>query len=132
MHFIRSLAKTTIQIQEGKTIYYAGDYDYYLRKSGASSEQHGLIAGLKNTRPKEEITNQGNKKVMSAKDRRRIAAENRKYKQSERRKLEHSATKLEAAILELEAEQKLVSDQLGFEIVSQNPQKASFSFQLPF
>ena len=113
VHFIRSLAKTTIQIQEGKTICYAGDYDYYLRKSGASSEQHGLIAGLKNARPKEEITNQGNKKVMSAKDRRRIAAENRKHKQSERRKLEHSATKLEAAILELEEEQKLVSGKLS-------------------
>ena len=33
--------------------------------------------------------------------------------QSEQRKLEHSATKLEAAILELEAEQKLVSEQLS-------------------
>ncbi|MEC9227652.1 MAG: ATP-binding cassette domain-containing protein, partial [Verrucomicrobiota bacterium] len=112
VHFIRSLAKTTIQIQAGKAIYYAGDYDYYLRKSGANSQQHGLIAGLKNVRPKEGITSQCNKKVMSAKDRRRIAAENRKRIQSERRKLEHSATKLEAAILELEAEQKLVSDQL--------------------
>ena len=56
---------------------------------------------------------------MSAKDRRRIAAENRKRIQSER-KLEHSATKLEAAILELEAEQKLVSDQLSNSEIYEN------------
>ena len=62
VHFIRSLAKTTIQIQAGKAIYYAGDYDYYLRKSGANSEQHGLIAELKNVRPKEGTTSQCNKK----------------------------------------------------------------------
>lgn len=43
VHFIRAIAEHTIQIQAGTTTNYAGDYDYYLRKSNASSEQSGLL-----------------------------------------------------------------------------------------
>ena len=113
VHFIRSVARSTIQVQNGNIICYAGDYDYYLRKSGAASEQDGLIAGLKNARPKKEVTTQDGHKVISAKDRRRIAAEERKHRRSKQHKLERSASKLESAILDLEAEQKLISDQLS-------------------
>ena len=42
VHFIRANAKHTIQIETGKITPYAGDYDYYLRKSGAMSEQGGF------------------------------------------------------------------------------------------
>ena len=35
VHFIRSLAKQTWHIEGGEVKKYAGDYDYYLQKSGA-------------------------------------------------------------------------------------------------
>lgn len=113
VHFIRAIAQTTIQIQAGKAISYAGDYDYYLRKSGAASEQSGLIAGLKNARPDGKAASEGSHTALSAKERRRIAAEERKNGQAERRRLERAVSSLEADILKLEAEQKAVADQLS-------------------
>ena len=50
VYFIRSLAERTIQINAGSLTHYAGDYDYYLRKSEAVSDRTGLIAGQKSQR----------------------------------------------------------------------------------
>ncbi|MFW2480076.1 MAG: ABC-F family ATP-binding cassette domain-containing protein [Lentimonas sp.] len=112
VHFIRAIAETTVQIQAGSITHYAGDYDYYLRKSGASSEQNGLVAGLKNARPDGSNTNEGKREKMSAKDRRRKAAEDRKKDATGRKGIEKRIAKLEEAILTLETEQAEVSKQL--------------------
>lgn len=113
VHFIRAIAQTTIQIQAGNVTEYAGDYDYYLRKSGAASEQSGLIAGLKNARPDGAPASEGSHKAVSAKERRRLAAEARKSGQAERRKLERTVRTLESEILKLETEQTEISEQLN-------------------
>jgi ATP-binding cassette subfamily F protein 3 len=112
VHFIRAIARETIQIQAGKITHYAGDYDYYLRKSGADSEQTGLIAGLKNARPDGKPASEGSHQALSAKDRRRLAAEERKAAASARKEIERRVNKLESQILELEEQQAEVSKQL--------------------
>ena len=43
LHFIRALAQRTVRIEAGKTTNFAGDYDYYLWKSGASSAKKVLL-----------------------------------------------------------------------------------------
>jgi ATP-binding cassette, subfamily F, member 3 len=114
VHFIRAIAKHTIQIEAGKTTQYVGDYDYYLRKSGATSEQRGLVAGLKNASP--QVTKNRNEKirVVNAKERRKIAAEKRKVENEKRKKIEKRVMILESEILTLEEEQaeitKLLED----------------------
>ncbi|TVP77910.1 MAG: ABC transporter ATP-binding protein [Puniceicoccaceae bacterium] len=112
VHFIRAIAQTTVQIQAGKVTPYAGDYDYYLRKSGADSEQSGLIAGLKNARPDGAPASEGKHLVISAKERRRIAAEERKAASKGRRKLQGRVAQLEADIARLESEQAELSKTL--------------------
>lgn len=112
VHFIRAIAEETIQIQAGKITCYSGDYDYYLRKSGAESEQSGLIAGLKNARPDGSPTSEGKHQAISAKERRRIAAEERKATSVARKKIEQRAVELEKAILELEEQLAELSKEL--------------------
>ena len=112
VHFIRAIAQTTIQIHAGEISNFAGDYDYYLRKSGAASEQSGLIAGLKNARPDGAPSNEGKHKALSAKERRRLAAEERKESGKAKKKLKGQVTQLEAEILRLEEAQKDISKQL--------------------
>lgn len=112
VHFIRAIAESTLQIQAGEVTHCAGNYDYYLRKSGAESEQSGLIAGLKNARPDGAPTAQGKHQSMSAKERRRIAAEERKSAGKARKQAESRVAKVEAEILKLETEQTELSKQL--------------------
>src|SRR6516162_8813054 len=45
VYFIRSIATSVLHIRNGILKFYPGDYDYYLEKSEAASEQTGLIAG---------------------------------------------------------------------------------------
>jgi ATP-binding cassette subfamily F protein 3 len=113
VHFIRAIAEHTIQIQAGTTTNFAGDYDYYLRKSGAISEQSGLVAGIKNARPDYEAKSKNKPKVVSAKERRRIEAEKRKLESKGRKGVERRIATLEAEILKLEAEQVAITEKLG-------------------
>jgi ATP-binding cassette subfamily F protein 3 len=112
VHFIRAIAKTTIQIEAGKVTPYAGDYDYYLRKSEASSEQGGLVAGLRNANPQSESGTKEKIRGLSPKERRRRNAEKRKAVSLKRKSIEMCVAKLESEILALEEEQALISKQL--------------------
>jgi len=112
VHFIRAIAKNTIQIEAGKVTLYAGDYDYYLRKSEASSEQSGLVAGLRNANPQAESRPKEKIRGLSPKERRRRDAEKRKAVSLKRKNIEMCVAKLESEILALEEEQALISKQL--------------------
>lgn len=112
VHFIRAIAEQTIQIQAGEITPYAGNYDYYLIKSNAQSEQSGLIAGLKNARPETGSKKSLPEKTISAKERRRRDAEARKDANRVRRQAEQLVTALEEEILQLETEQGEISKRL--------------------
>lgn len=124
VHFIRAIARKTIQIQAGKVTEYAGDYDYYLRKSGAESEQSGLVAGLKNARPDGSDLKKDKTNTLSAKDKRRLAAEERKAAGKSRKGLETKVAKLEAEIQALETEQAELSKQLEDPATYSQPEAA--------
>ena len=44
VHFIRSLAETTLHVDDGKLTRYAGGYDYYLEKSGLADDRGSVTA----------------------------------------------------------------------------------------
>lgn len=113
LHFIRALAKRTIRIEAGKTTNFAGDYDYYLWKSGAASEKEGLVEGLRDARPNEHSADRGKTKVLSAKERRRLKAEANKKANREKKRIQELVAKLEKEILALEEEQSVVNEQLA-------------------
>jgi ATP-binding cassette subfamily F protein 3 len=53
VYFIRQLAKNVLHVHSGRLTPYAGDYDYYLDKSKATSARAALTAGFTDARPKQ-------------------------------------------------------------------------------
>jgi ATP-binding cassette subfamily F protein 3 len=118
------LAKRTIRIEAGKITNFAGDYDYYLWKSGSASARTGLVEGLRDARPDSpsKVTPEG--KSLSAKERRRLRSKEREHFKAKRGKLEDSVRKLEKEIMELEEKQNEVNEQLADPQSYGDPEKA--------
>ena len=113
IHFIRALGKRTIRIESGKITDYAGNYDYYLWKSGSATAQTGLIEGLRDARPEQIINPDNGEKALSAKEKRRQRSLEREKKKAERGKIEDRVRKLEKEIMQLEEEQKACNEELA-------------------
>lgn len=113
LHFIRALGKRTIRIEAGRITNFAGDYDYYLWKSGSGDARTGLIEGLRDTRPEQvKVLNDG-EKALSAKEKRRARSMERERKKAEKGKLEDKVRKLEKEIMQLEEDQVSINEQLS-------------------
>lgn len=99
LHFIRSLAANVIRVENRNITRYAGDYDYYLRKSGQGDAQSGLVSTLSDSRPgaQAQTNNDPAAKRTNAADRRR--------QQAAVREAEKAVQAIEAEIIALEEEQ---------------------------
>jgi ATP-binding cassette subfamily F protein 3 len=109
VHFIRSLATTVLHINAGRLTPYAGDYDYYLEKSGAASDRGGLVAALSNHRPAEKPVATGPKPKLGLKEikqQRRAEAEARKAAAAALRLSQSRHNELEQRIMTLETRQR--------------------------
>ncbi len=109
VHFIRSLAKTVLHIHAGKLTPYAGDYDYYLEKSGATCDRRGLVASLGNNSPaaapEPELT-APRLGLREIKEQRRNEAAARKAAAAAKRLAESRHRELEERIFAMEARQR--------------------------
>ena len=123
LHFIRALGKRTIRIEAGKITNFAGDYDYYLWKSGSASAQTGLIEGLRDARPDQVTKTQDGNKSISAKEKRRIRSQERERRKAEKGKLEDKVRKLEKEIMQLEEEQNSCNEELANPDSYNDPEK---------
>ncbi|MEK9773968.1 MAG: ABC-F family ATP-binding cassette domain-containing protein, partial [Opitutae bacterium] len=124
LHFIRKLGKRTIRIEAGKITNYAGDYDYYLWKSGSANARTGLVEGLRDARPEQENSIKTGEKNLSAKDKRRIRSQEREKKKAERGRLQNLVRNLEKEIIELEEQQTSINEKLSNPDIYGNPEKA--------
>ena len=109
VHFIRALTKTVLHISGGKLTPYAGDYDYYLEKSGATCDRSALVANLSNHRPTEKSEPSEKKPKLGLKEikrQRRAEAEARKAAAAGRRQAEARQEELEQSIIALETRQR--------------------------
>jgi ATP-binding cassette subfamily F protein 3 len=117
VYFIKALAQTVLHISAGKLTPYAGDYDYYLEKSGAASEKQGLVAGdqLTDSRPAEAPTAPkaaANSSTGKTKEQKRKEAEERQAVSAARKKAQAHLEQIEKEIAELEKRHKEVVAQL--------------------
>jgi ATP-binding cassette subfamily F protein 3 len=116
VYFIRAVAKTVLHINAGKLTPYAGDYDYYLDKSRATSARAALTSGgkLQNFQPDSSpvplVKNAPG--MREAREQRRAAAEERKAEAKIKRDQEKRVRELEAQILKLEGRQKELTEEL--------------------
>ncbi|MFZ4484452.1 MAG: ABC-F family ATP-binding cassette domain-containing protein [Chthoniobacterales bacterium] len=109
VHFIRSLATTVLHINAGHLTPYAGDYDYYLEKSGAGCDRRALVAPLSNHRPAEAAAPAPVREKLGLKEirqQRRAEAEARKAASAARRQAEARHGALELEIVALETRQR--------------------------
>jgi len=115
VHFIKALATTVLHISAGELTPYAGDYVYYLQKSGASSERDALVAPG-NRRPEEMRPDHAEPRVKMGlkeiKAMRRAEAEVRKAANRTKRAAEERVKSAELSIAALETRQRELAEQL--------------------
>lgn len=127
VHFIRSIAETVLHIHSGKLTPYAGDYEYYLEKSKATSARDGLVAALQNHQPAEKPKAQPEAPKMGLKEireQRRLEAEAQKAANKAKRDQQKRLADFEAEIVRLEALQKDLTEKLDDPSLYQNTGKA--------
>lgn len=117
VHFIRSIAKSVLHISAGKLTPYAGNYDYYLDKSLATSARSALTAGekLHNEQPaatKSPAVESAPLGMREMRGQRRAEAEQRKAEAKAKRERDHRVAELEMQILTLEGRQKELTAEL--------------------
>jgi ATP-binding cassette subfamily F protein 3 len=116
VYFIRAVAKTVLHINAGKLTPYAGDYDYYLDKSRATSARAALTSGdkLQNRQPGGEATPVARTTpgMREMREQRRADSEQRKAEAKQKRDHEKKVRELEMQILKLEGRQKELTEEL--------------------
>ncbi len=129
VYFIRSLTQKVLHVHSGKLTPYAGDYDYFLDKSGfrnkksnseskpskqdagrSMSERAALTAGLTDARPTRTAVDDSN--ARKSKDQKRIEAEGRAANSGVIKKMRTEVGMLEKKVSELEAKQSELTAQL--------------------
>jgi ATP-binding cassette subfamily F protein 3 len=108
VHFIRAMARTVLHISAGKLTPYAGDYQYYLDKSRATSERAALTAGEKlgNAQPHAADARQGVPPPRKSKEQKRAEAEERQARSRIKKEHDAKVASLEMQIATLEGKQR--------------------------
>ncbi len=106
VYFIRQLAKNVLHVHSGRLTPYAGDYDYYLEKSKASSARAALTAGFTDARPKQAAPANPKPEISTSKPPAKPASP------AELKKLRTEVGKLEQRVSELEAKQNELTAEL--------------------
>lgn len=119
VHFIRAIAKTVLHISAGQLTPYAGDYQYYLDKSQATSARHALTAGEKLTDSRAGNAPAASKAKEGAplgmkemKEKRRQEANERIAKAKIKRERERQIAEIEMQVFRLEARQRELTAEL--------------------
>ena len=110
VHFIRAMATTVLHISAGQLTPYAGDYQYYLEKSKATSARAALTAGeqLTNAQPATPhpspvpVSTEKTPTPRKTKEQKRAEAEARQAKSRLKKEQESKVAELEKRILALE------------------------------
>lgn len=108
VHFIRSIASSVLHVSAGTTTPYAGDYQYFLEKTRATSARAALTAGegLANLQPDLDPADSQSRSgpgLREFKEQKRAEAEQRKQAAKQLRDREKAVAKLEMEVVALEA-----------------------------
>jgi ATP-binding cassette subfamily F protein 3 len=116
VYFIRAVAKTVLHINAGKLTPYAGDYEYYLETSRATSARAALTSGekLQNFQPGNGATPVARNApgMRESREQRRADSEQRKAEAKIKRDHDKRVRDLEMQILKLEGRQKELTEEL--------------------
>ena len=112
VHFIRSMARCVVHVSGGVLTRYAGDYQYYLDKTRATSERAALTAGLTNHQPSllrgTAAASAAPAAGAKTKEQKRLEAEARNARSRRRRELETTLAETEARLEALATRQRQI------------------------
>jgi ATP-binding cassette subfamily F protein 3 len=108
VYFIREIGNKVVHVNAGQLTHYAGDYQYYLDKTAATSAREALTAGA---RPAEKV-NGVERKGAKTKEQKRLEAEERQARSRERKTRQAAVDELEKSIAALEARQAELTAEL--------------------
>jgi ATP-binding cassette subfamily F protein 3 len=128
VHFIRAIASSVLDINAGELTPYAGDYQYYLDKSKATSERAALTAGNGLTNAQPVVAGRvlagvtasgysGQPGLREQKEQKRAEAEVRKALAKQQRDREKRVHELEMHIAALVGQQKELATELEDPVV---------------
>lgn len=103
VYFIRQLALNVLHVHSGRLTPYAGNYDYYLEKSRATSARAALTAGFTDARPKQTAPADSRSQAANPKASPKPSTGELKKLRTEVGRLEEEVAKLEAKQNELTA-----------------------------
>ncbi len=111
VHFIRAISERTVHIEAGQPTPYAGGYDYYVEKSGATSAETQLTQAQPEHLPKNtnKAPTSPNRKT---KEQKRQEAQERQRRSARKRTLEAEIAKAEERILQMESRRDNLMKQL--------------------
>ncbi len=132
VYFIRALAEQVLHVSGGRLTPYAGNYDYYLQKSGASNERAALTAGFTDGRPVQASAakadsgdaNRTTRSGPKTKEQKRAEAEARSARSAPLRAAKARVTQLEKEIASLEEQQNNLTNALEAPETYNEPGKA--------
>jgi ATP-binding cassette subfamily F protein 3 len=108
VYFIREIGNKVVHVNAGQLTHYAGDYQYYLDKTAATSAREALTAGAKTI----EKVNGAERKSARTKEQKRLEAEERQARSRERKSRQEAVHHLEKSIAALEARQAELTAEL--------------------
>jgi ATP-binding cassette subfamily F protein 3 len=108
VYFIRAIANRVVHVNAGRLTDYAGDYQYYLDKTSATSERAALTAGRESASPPKAASVDKPR----LKEQKRIEAEERQARSRKKREQEQRVRQLEKEIHALEERQGALTVEL--------------------
>ena len=125
VHFIRAISERVVHIEAGKPTHYAGDYEYYLEKTGATSAEARLTQSQPDQLPGKIGSKPPAGTPRKSKEQKRREAEERQARGRHRQKLEKQIESFEAKIMELESRRTELGQLLADpEMYAKDPGKA--------
>jgi len=112
VYFIRALGNLVIHVNAGKLTPYAGDYQYYLDKTRATSARAALTAGGLGTNGAANQPAAAPRSGPDRKEQKRLEAQQRQARSGERKTAQQKVHHLEKEIQTLEARQTEVTAEL--------------------
>jgi ATP-binding cassette subfamily F protein 3 len=112
VYFIRALGNLVVHVNAGKLTHYAGDYQYYLDKTKATSARAALTSGNLGTNGSASKPAAAPRPAVDRKEQKRLEAQQRQARSGERKAQQQKVHHLEKEIQTLEGRQTELTAEL--------------------
>ena len=125
VYFIRALANHVVHVNAGQLTHYPGDYQYYLDKTKATSARAALTSGGTDGQPTPQKPVPAPRPAVDRKEQKRIEAQQRQARSSERKAEQQRVHQLEKEIEQFETRLAALTAELENPATYEKPGRAA-------